>query len=81
MQNYEPIKLITSQPEWNAVEQILETYISEFFDLRNVDTKLSAPAYKTECLSRLRAAENVLSFYRTNHFTSKRVEDIKGSFK
>lgn len=79
--NYDPLKTIISNPDWMAVEQVMEKYLSEMFDLRNIDTKLSAEDYKIECVSRLRAAENLHKFYKTNAFISKRIEDISGSFR
>lgn len=81
MNEYNPLKLITSTPEWLAVEQTLETFITDMFDLRKIDTKLPAEEYKTECIARLRAAENVALFYRTNHFISKKTEDMQASFR
>ncbi len=75
------IKSMVSQPEWNAIERVIETYLIEMFDLRKIDTTLSATAYKAECLSRLRAAENVATFYRNNKFINKRVEDMESNFR
>ncbi len=78
---YDALKTITGTAEWIAVEQTLEAYLNEMFDLRKVDTTLSAVAYKTECIARLRAAENVYNFYKTNKFISKRFDEIQGTFR
>jgi hypothetical protein len=81
MNEYDPIKNLTSSPDWISIEQELELYLSEMFDLRKVDTTLSAVAYKTECVARLRAAQNVLKFYERHKFLKKEVNNTSFSFK
>lgn len=78
---YDALKLITSTPEWLKVEETLEKYLTDMFDLRNIDAKLPAEDYKIECLSRLRAAENVHLFYKNNKFINKRLDEVKTSFR
>lgn len=78
---YDALKIITSQPEWLVVETKLEEYLSDMFDLRKIDTSLSATTYKAECLARLRAAENVMEFYKANHFVKKQVKELNVSFR
>lgn len=78
---YDALKIITQTAEWVAVEQTLEAYLNEMFDLRKVDTTLPAEDYKIECVARLRAAENVYNFYKTNKFISKKFNEVQGTFR
>lgn len=79
--NYDPLKSLQENPEWTAVEKVIEEYLIEMFDIRKIDTNLPAEQFKTECMARILAGENVYDFWKTNKFIQKRKEDIPFTFR
>ena len=78
---YDSLHQLVTNPDWRAVEDTLESYLTEMFDIRRLNKDLSAEDFKIECLSKLMAAENVYNFYKDNKFISKELRDIPFSFK
>lgn len=77
---YQPLDELKKHPDWGSLGEVLQEYVGELLDLRKIDSSLSATAYKTEALSRLRAAEAVLEFYRNHGFAQRRLEDLEVRF-
>lgn len=77
---YQPLDELKKHPDWGAVGLKLQEYIGKQLDLREIDSSLSATAFKTEALARIRGAEGALQFYRDHGFAQGRLEDIDVRF-
>lgn len=78
---YNPLDSITKNPEWIAVENIIQQQIAKLCDVTDIDLKLTAEELKIELRARFLAQEKLEDFYQEYKFTTKKIEEDRVPFK
>ena len=78
---YNPMELITKNPEWIAVETIIKDQIASLSNVTDINTDLPADELKIELKARKIAADKLEEFYKEYKFTTVQIEENNVSFK
>ncbi len=81
MKPYNPLDSITKNPEWIAVENIVQEQIAKLSDVTDIDLNLPADELKVELRARFLAQEKLDEFYREYKFTTKKIEEDNVPFQ
>ena len=69
MNELNPVKTLTTTPEWIEVENIFKNKISELMDIRLIDERLSQEDMKIEVRARQIAIDKFVEFLKENNFS------------
>lgn len=78
---YNPLDSITKNPEWIAVENIIQAQIAKLADVTDMDLTLPSDELKVELRARYLAQEKLEDFYNEYKFTTRRIEEDSVPFK
>lgn len=78
---YQPMDELLKNPDWKAVEGVVQEQIASLLDLREVDMNLSPDELKIELRARDLAAEKLIAFYEKYKFSTVSKEANQAPFR